>query len=140
MGQRLKLTVDSYDQPVKEGDPIRRSRGDLFEANDAAEAKRLIEIGAALDPDEAAKQEAARIEAERAQLQSQIDALEAQSDALDSPQGEPAAPGQLAELPEDLDELKGKDLDDALEGRGLSKAGTVDEKRQRLADWRSEQG
>lgn len=34
----------------------------------------------------------------------------------------------------DAEELKGQALDDALEARGLSKSGTADEKRQRVAD------
>lgn len=34
----------------------------------------------------------------------------------------------------DAEELRGKALDEALETAGLSKSGTVDEKRQRLAD------
>ncbi len=38
---------------------------------------------------------------------------------------QPAAPA---------DQLKGKDLDHALEAAGLSKAGTADEKRERLAE------
>jgi len=35
---------------------------------------------------------------------------------------------------QDAEELKGKALDDALDGAGLSKSGSADEKRQRLAE------
>jgi hypothetical protein len=53
-----------------------------------------------------------------------------QGSVTDSPQ-----PGAWEEPPADEpEELKGQALDDALEAAGLSKSGTADEKRQRLAD------
>lgn len=56
-------------------------------------------------------------------------------DVLDQPalddRGRPLGARQVATAPSDL---KGTALDDALEEAGLSKSGTADEKRQRLAD------
>lgn len=56
-------------------------------------------------------------------------------EVLDQPatnkHGKPLGPRQLT-APDR--QLRGKALDDALEAAGLSKGGTVDEKRQRLAD------
>lgn len=61
---------------------------------------------------------------------------------------DPNAPWDLAELPVtdtevvldpgEVEALKGKSLNEALEAAGLSKAGTVDEKRARLAEHEKE--
>jgi hypothetical protein len=63
---------------------------------------------------------------------------------------DPYAPGALAEVlaegiqpepilsEEQVDALKGKELDAALEAAGLSKSGTADERRARLAEYEAE--
>lgn len=119
-GSKLQLLSQSYDQRV--GDAlVRRSYGEVFEAQSDAEYERLTSRAAALDPAEAVKRESERIERERESLQAQIAALEAQSESLSS------------DLPPDPASLKGQDLDDALQAKGLSTSGTVAEKRARLA-------
>lgn len=93
MAKKLVLTVDSYDQPQKDDDPsgVRSlkalSRGDSFEPVTDAEYDRLVEIGAAVDPqkqNEDAKAEAeqriAALEAEKAQLEDQIESAQADAD------------------------------------------------------------
>lgn len=120
MAKTLKLLVASYDQPQsreRDTDYTPRRRGEVFDAIDQAEYDRLTSIGAALDPDEAQKQEYARLEAERTRLEAQRADIDAQLAAKSDPS-----------------ELKGKELDDALSSRGLSTEGKADEKRARLAE------
>lgn len=128
----LQLTVGQYDQPVLDtdgnfdplrGDLAHHERGDTFEAQSQAEYDRLISIGAAIDPDKAKASEAERLrarltelDAERAQTEAQLSATTIAAPALDP------------------DDLKGAELDAALDARGLSTDGKVDEKRARLAE------
>jgi hypothetical protein len=125
----LKLTATVYDQPDKD-DPndltkvTTRREGDVFQATSRAEYDRLIEIGAALDPNAYADQERERLQAELDRIQAQKAVLDEQAAALEAD----------ASTPDDPSELKGKALDDALDANGLSKDGTADEKRARLAE------
>lgn len=117
---KLELIVDSYSSPSSRDAGavlIPRTKGDLFEPLDAQERDRLIEIGAAVDPEEAQKRREAELQAER----EQVEARRAQLDA------------ELASLI-DPTSLKGKDLDRELNARNLSTDGTVAEKQSRLAD------
>jgi multidrug efflux pump subunit AcrA (membrane-fusion protein) len=87
----LKLLATVYNQPHPDhpDDPNRlipRSEGETFEANSQEEYDRLIDIGAALDPDEAQKQEKAQLDerlaaldAEKAQLDDRRKAIQAEA-------------------------------------------------------------
>lgn len=121
----LKLQVAQMDQPVldKDGgfDPLkgatkRINKGDIFEALDQEQYDRLIEAGAAQDPEKAAEQERKDLEVRRS-------ALEAEQARIDA---------QLAQTTP-ADDLKGKALDEALSAAGLPTDGPADEKRARLA-------
>lgn len=129
---KLQLTVGFYDQPQLDKDGnfdrdkgtlTRRNRGQIFEAQSQAEYDRLLGAGAAVDPDKANEEEAARLRARLEELESEKAATAAQLAAT-----EQATP--------DLDpnDLKGKELDKALADHGLSTEGNVDEKRARLAE------
>lgn len=121
MGKTLRLLVDSYDQRVssdRDADLLPRRKGDLFEARNQAEYDRLTALGVAEDPDQV--QEEAREELERRR-----EALEAERARIDEELGRVSA--------SDPSQLKGKELDAALEARGLSTDGKADEKRARLA-------
>lgn len=129
---KLQLTVGHYDQPQLDADgnfdPLRGSterfvQGDTFEAQSQAEYDRLISIGAAVDPDKAKASEAERLRARLAELETERQQTEAQLSATTT-----AAPAL------DPNDLKGTDLDSALEARGLSTDGKVDEKRARLSE------
>lgn len=132
----LQLMVGLYDQPDlnKDGefDPVRgtltrRTRGEVFEARSQAEYDRLIGAGAAVDPDTAAEEEAARLRTRLTELEDERASTDAQIRALEQAQAD-------AEAEIDPDELTGKDLDSALDERGLSTKGKVEEKRERLRD------
>jgi hypothetical protein len=87
---KLKLLVDSYDQPQKGDKPSERhlepiSKGQLFEPVSDAERDRLVAIGAALDPKEAAEKAQADAQAEVDRLKAQQEALEAQIEAAQAP-------------------------------------------------------
>jgi hypothetical protein len=132
---KLKLLIDSYDQPQKDDDPrgVRNlkalSKGDIFEPVSQAEADRLKEIGAALDPKEAAEKVRADAEAEAQRLRDQAAELEAQADAAESAADE-----------DDLSSLTVPELDTRLEAADLPKTGTKDEKVARLQEAQSAQG
>lgn len=88
---KLKLLIDSYDQPQSDDDPrgVRAlrsiSKGELFEPVSDAEAERLKEIGAALDPKEAAEQTRREAADEAERLRARAAALEAEADAAENP-------------------------------------------------------
>jgi hypothetical protein len=132
---KLKLLIDSYDQPQKDDDPrgVRSlkalSKGDIFEPVNQAEADRLKEIGAALDPKEAAEQARSDAAAEAQRLRDQAAALEAEADAAE------AAPDENA-----LSSLTVPELDQRLADADLPKTGTKDEKVARLQEASSSQG
>ena len=132
MAKNLQLTVGLYDQPQLDkdgnfdplkGQTVRRTQGEVFEAQSPQEYDRLVSIGAAIDPDKAKASEVEKLRARLAELESERQATEVALQAT-----EQVAP-QLN--PEDL---KGKELDDALEARGLSTEGKAEEKRARLAE------
>lgn len=134
--KNLQLTVGIYDQPQldKDGnfDPLkgeltRRRKGEVFEAQSDAEYDRLLSFGAAIDPDKAAEAEVASLRARLEELEAERASTEAQIAANEAKASEDAA--SL-----DPEELKGKDLDNALTERGLSKEGTAEEKRARLSE------
>lgn len=82
---KLKLLVDSYDQPQSGDKPSERrlktiSKGELFDPVSDAEEERLKEIGAALDPKEAAQKARDEAEAKAQVLRDQAAALEAQAE------------------------------------------------------------
>jgi hypothetical protein len=114
-----RATAGFIDNPAAEGE--------VFEANSQEEYDRLIDIGAALDPDEAQKQE-------KAQLDERLAALDAEKAQLDDRRKAIQAEAAAASADDDPANLKGKALEDALDAHGLSKDGTADEKRARLAD------
>lgn len=98
----LKLTANVYFQ-AQSDDPnplvppklVQFTKGDVFEARNRAEYDRLIEAGAAIDPQKAQEQAAADLRARR-------EALETERAQLDA---------QLASLPGDnLADLKREDL------------------------------
>lgn len=93
-GDKLVLTVDSYDQ-IGPDDDVRGgirdlttyTRGDTFEARSDQEYDRLIEIGAAVDPTkenerqrEEAEQRIAALEAERERIEADLEAANADAD------------------------------------------------------------
>lgn len=127
MAKKLQLTVGHYDQPqLKDGEfdrekglTVRRSQGDVFEAQSQDEYDRLIGLGAAVDPDKAKASEAEKLRARLSELDAERRQTEAQLQATE--QLNPA-------------ELSGKDLDAALSARGLSTDGKVEDKRARLAE------
>ena len=132
MAKKLQLTVGLYDQPNLDADgnfdPLkgtttRRVQGDVFEAQSPQEYDRLISIGAAVDPDKANAAEAEKLRARLAELETERQQTEVKLQATEqvAPQLNP-------------DDLKGKELDDALEARGLATDGKVEEKRARLAE------
>jgi hypothetical protein len=102
----LKLLADSFEQrlPDKDGritsDSELRpySKGDMFEANSQEEYDRLIESGAAVDPEKEQQRQTAELQARR-------EALEAEQARIDA---------QLADLPssdgDDLSKLSREDL------------------------------
>lgn len=118
---KLRLIADSYDQLRKDEPGARvdqRRKGDLFEPRDQAEYDRLTSLGVAEDPEQAQQRAREELDRRREQLEAEKDRLEAELAQVDD-----SDPGQL----------KGKQLDAALEDRGLSTEGTAGEKRQRLA-------
>lgn len=124
MAKKLRLLADYYSQPQKDDRPERRSlvdrsKGEIFEPVDQAEYDRLVEIGAAEDPDEVRRR--AREDAER-----RLEELKAEQDRIE----QEIKGASAARAPE---KLSGKKLDEALAERGLSAEGTVEEKRERLA-------
>lgn len=124
----LKLLASVFDQAQddsRDPDLKRYVQGDVFEARDQAEYDRLIAADAAVDPER--EQELKRQDLERRRA-----ALEAERAQLDA---------QLSDLPsDDPANLKGQALDKALDDAGLSKDGTADEKRARLAEHLQAQG
>jgi hypothetical protein len=87
---KLKLLADIYDQPQADDKPSERhlvtiTKGQLFEPVTDAEAERLKEIGAALDPKEAAAKAKADAEEEVARLRAAQEALEAEIEAAQAP-------------------------------------------------------
>lgn len=130
--QSLKLMVGLYDQPQldrdgnfdrEKGTLIRRRQGETFDAQSPEEYDRLIALGAAVDPDKANAAEAETLRARLAELDAERHETEVRLAATEA-----AAP-QL-----DPSSLSGKELDAALDSRGLSTEGKVDEKRTRLAE------
>jgi hypothetical protein len=96
-GKKLRLLVDSYDQPQEghtRADPNLRalSRGDIFEARSDAEYDRLVEIGAALDPEEDLRRRRDAAEAQAQRLRDEADRLseeaERQASAVDGESGD----------------------------------------------------
>lgn len=127
MALKLKLTASIYDQAQSDDrDPatVRYTRGDIFEARNQAEYDRLIDADAAVDPDKAIEQEQADLRARREALEAEQQRIDAALTDLSSDEPAPGSP----------EALSGKDLNDALDAYGLSKSGTVDEKRARLAE------
>src|SRR4051812_42850964 len=134
MAKKLKLTVGHYDQPKldKDGnfDPqkgvtTRRTLGQTFEAQSDEEYDRLLSIGAAVDPDKAAEEEATRLRNRLTELEEERRTTEAQLAAQEQ---------EASSNVPDVSELKGKELDNALTEHGLSKEGSVEEKRARLSE------
>lgn len=132
---KLKLLVDSYEQPQADDDPrgVRSlkliTRDQVFEPVSDAEAERLKEIGAALDPKEAAEQAKQRAADEAQALRDRAAALEAEADAAE------AAPDE-----DNLETLTVPEIDSRLEAADLPKTGTKDEKIARLTEHQSAQG
>jgi hypothetical protein len=118
---KLKLLVDSYEQPGPHDDPrgvrdlTEIRKGQTFEAS-AAEAERLKEIGAALDPKEAAAKARSDAEAEAQRLRDQASALEAEAKAAE------AAPDE-----NNLDSLTKPELVTYLEDHDADTSGTKPE-------------
>jgi hypothetical protein len=128
MALTLRLTASIYDQAQSDDvNPAtkRYVRGDVFEARNQDEYDRLVNAGAAVDPDKELADESAKLEARQAQLQQELASLESRRIALAS------APAPAPS------ELTGADLDAALDDAGLlegNKSKSADEKRQILAD------
>jgi hypothetical protein len=117
---KLELIVDSYSSPSsRDADAvlIPRTRGERFEPLDAQERDRLLEIGAAVDPEEAQKQREEALQAERDQIEARRAALDAELDALVDPS-----------------KLKSDDVNAQLNQRNLSTEGNLDERRARLSE------
>jgi predicted nucleic acid-binding Zn-ribbon protein len=130
--KKLQLTVGRYDQPQldKDGNFDRdkgltttRANGDVFKAQSQEEYDRLTSLGAAIDPDKANASEAEKLRARLSELETERQQAEAKLAATES-----AAPAL------DASDLKGKELDDALDARGLSTEGKVEDKRARLSE------
>lgn len=128
----LQLTAGQYDQPQldkdgnfdpRTGSTVHYVQGDKFEAQSQAEYDRLLQFGNAIDPGKANASETERLRARLAELEAERQQTEAQLSATSQ-----AAPAL------NPDDLKGADLDAALDARGLSTDGKVDEKRARLAE------
>lgn len=115
-GKTLRLLVDSYDQP-QEGHSrenpslVTYSRGDVFEARTDAEYDRLVEIEAALDPQEDLKRrkEAAQAEADR--LREEAAQLEEQAQAHAAAVEGSAGGGDLSDLTKPELQKRAKELD-----------------------------
>jgi hypothetical protein len=122
---KLKLLVDSYDQPQKDDDPrgvrhlVTRHRDEIFDSVSDAEAERLKEIGAALDPKEAAEQKRQQAAEEAQALRDQAAALEAQADEAEA-------------VEDDLSSLTVPEIDKRLKDLDLPTTGNKDEKLERL--------
>ena len=132
MAKKLQLTVGRYDQPQLDKDGnfdrdkgrlVTHTLGDVFEAQSQEEYDRLVANGAAVDPDKAKASEAERLRARLQELEAERQQTEVKLQATSQ-----AAPAL------DPSELKGKELDDALDARGLSTDGKVEEKRARLSE------
>lgn len=128
----LKLTANVYFQ-AQSDDPnplvppklVQFTRGDVFEARSQEEYDRLIAAEAAVDPEREQERQAQELRDRRDRLEAEKAQLDAQLDALPS---------------DDPSRLKGQALDRALDEAGLSKDGSADEKRARLADHLASQG
>jgi hypothetical protein len=117
---KLELIVDSYSSPSSrepDAPTIPRTKGQQFEPLDAQERDRLIEIGAAVDPQEAQQRREADLQAEREQVEARRAALDA----------------ELASLV-DLSKLKSDDVNAQLNERNLSTEGNLEERRARLSE------
>lgn len=124
MPKELRLLADSYDQPQKDDTPERRrlaarSKGEVFAPVSDEEYARLVGSGAAEDPTEVRKR--AREDAER-----RLEQLKAEQERIE----QEIKGASAAKAPE---KLSGRKLDEALSARALSTEGTVEEKRDRLA-------
>lgn len=123
----LRLVADIYDQPQEWGQgrdaPTNRiTKGQVFEPLHAQERDRLIEQGAAEDPEEQQRKAEAELNARRAQLDAERAELDAQIEAASI----------------DPEKLKGDKLDEALAARELDQEGSVADKRSRLAAYIAE--
>lgn len=121
MSKKLILTADSYDvlrdpKDASKGTEKTLARGDSFVPYSDDEAERLVSSGAAVDPDKQREDELAELDRRRAVLEAERDRIEGDLSSLTPPE-----------------DLKGKQLDEALAAAGLSAEGSADEKRARLA-------
>ena len=119
------LKADRFDH--RTGDPLERKtwrfktyrKGDVLPELDPADEERLLRAGAIETKGESEKARLAELDAERERIEAQITTLE----------------GQKAEVSAgDPSNLKGAELNAALEARGLSTEGKLADKQTRLAE------